>query len=84
MLQEAAGRLAEGERMQEEEAEGQPKTFVWTPTEWKEKHKDRKIGKKKKQDEMTGWLVQYNTINLNIKGKHFDLKHQSVILISEV
>lgn len=38
--------------MQEEEEEREPKTFVWTPKGWKEKHRrDTEDGEK--QDEMT-------------------------------
>lgn len=56
--------------MQEEEEERQPKTCIWTPIEWKEKHKTwNRI--EEKQDEMTGWLVQSN---LNITEKHSDYK----------
>lgn len=62
----AASSLAERENMQENEGEGQPKTCVWTPIEWKEKHKDRKykIGK-------TGW-------NDRVIGtvQHTQFKHQ--------
>lgn len=60
----AAGRLTEGEHMQEEEEEGQPKTCVWTtPIEGKKKkHTDRKYKIEKTEWNDSDWYSATQTI----------------------
>lgn len=63
MQHKTTGRLAEGEDMQEEEEEGQPKACEWTPVEGKETQWQKyTVGKAKWNHRVMGG-VQYNQFN---------------------